>query len=145
MCWFLSPLHPLRIEARALAGAVTFQRTLLARRVRALKDPVLPGAEAAEDAGLHGLRPGEAQIGLEPGQRVGRKARPLVEREADFVVPINVVIARGDEAQRLGLPGIERRADALPRVLQAKGLAEKAGRQPGETVAHCIGAKIERR
>src|SRR5216684_3795867 len=99
MCFSpLSALHPLRIEARAQAGAVAFQGALVAGGVGALEDPVLPGAEPAENPRLHRFRAGEAEIGFEPGQRVRRKARPLLERETDFVVPINLVIARRDEA-----------------------------------------------
>src|ERR1700686_5120267 len=105
------PLHPLRVEARPETGAVALQGALLARGVRALKNPVLPDAEPAENPRLHRLRAGKAQIGFEPGQRAPRKARPLLEREADFVVPINLVIIRRDEAERLGLLGRERLAE----------------------------------
>src|ERR1700676_5456484 len=111
--------RPLGVEARAQTGAVAFQRTLLADRVRALEDPVLPGAETAEDAGFHRLRPGTPQIGLEPAQGIGRKAGALFGHEADFVVPVNLVIARGHQTERLGLVGIERRADPLVGARQA--------------------------
>src|SRR5262252_6411153 len=47
--------HPPRIEHRLLAGAVALERALLADRVGALEDPVLPGGEAGEDFRLHGL------------------------------------------------------------------------------------------
>src|SRR5262245_66486002 len=56
-----------RIEGRLLAGAVALERTLLADRVGALEDPVLPGGQPREDLRFHGLGAGEAQIGFEPG------------------------------------------------------------------------------
>src|SRR6266849_7905103 len=78
-----------RIECRLLAGAVTLERALLADRVRALEDPVLPGGEAGEDLRLHGLRPAEAQIGFEPGQSVGRETCALLQEQADLVLPVD--------------------------------------------------------
>src|SRR3954451_25159165 len=63
---------PLRIETGALAGAVALQRHLVADRVRAIENPVLPRAEPAEDLRIHRLRPGGAQIGFKTGQRVRR-------------------------------------------------------------------------
>src|SRR5712692_3315570 len=77
--------HSPRIERRLLAGAVALERALLADRVRALEDPVLPGGEAGEDFRLHGLRAAEAQIGLEPGEPVRREARAFLQEHADLV------------------------------------------------------------
>src|SRR5215475_9235732 len=57
--------HPLRIEHRLLPGAVALQRALVADRVRALEDPVLPGGEPREDLRLHRLGPAEAQVRLQ--------------------------------------------------------------------------------
>src|SRR5688572_1519715 len=62
--------NPLRVEHRPLAGAVTFQRALLADRIRTLEDPVLPGGEARKDFRFHRLRSAEAQIGFETGEPV---------------------------------------------------------------------------
>src|SRR5689334_504011 len=75
------------VEARLVAGAVDLQRAAFADRVRADEDPVLPRGQAAEDARLHRLRAGKAQVRFHAGQRVGRHARALLERDADLVVP----------------------------------------------------------
>src|SRR5438105_4853258 len=55
-------LCPVVVEFRARLRAVGGQRPLLADGVRTNEDPVLPRREAAEDLGLHRLRPGEAQV-----------------------------------------------------------------------------------
>src|SRR6187431_2785221 len=57
-----NPSHPVLVERRRDAAAVQFQGALLADRVRALEDPVLPGGQPSEDLGLHRLGAGEAQI-----------------------------------------------------------------------------------
>src|ERR1700723_1322374 len=54
--------NPRRIELRLLAGAVAAQRALLADRIGALEDPVLPGGKARKDFGFHGLGPDETQV-----------------------------------------------------------------------------------
>src|SRR5262249_3453751 len=105
-----SASHPLGVEDRLLAGAVAAQRALLADRVGALEDPVLPGGKAGKDFRFHGLGPAEAQIGLEPGERVGREARTLLQEHADLVVPIDVVKRKGDEPERGGRLRVERLA-----------------------------------
>src|SRR6266852_499092 len=89
------------VETRAQTRTIALQGAIFSGRVRPAEDPVLPGAEPAENARFHGFRPGEAQIGLEAGQGVGRKARPLLDDEADLLVPINLVIGGGDEAHFL--------------------------------------------
>src|SRR5262245_61112680 len=76
--------HPARVEHRLLAGAVALERALLADGVGALENPVLPSGEAGEDFRFHGLRAAEAQIGFEPGQAVGGKARALLQKHADL-------------------------------------------------------------
>ena len=96
------------VEAGLLAGAVDLERALLADGVRALEDPVLPGGEAAEDARHHVLLAGEAQVRLQAGQRVGRHRGALLERDADLVVPVDVVGRGGDEAERERGVGVER-------------------------------------
>src|SRR4051812_27612599 len=63
-------LHARHVVVRPLAGAVAPERALLADRVGALEDPVLPGGEAGEDLRFHRLGPGEAQIGFETGEAV---------------------------------------------------------------------------
>src|SRR5215468_7956695 len=93
--------YPSRIEHRLLAGAVALERPLLADRVGALEDPVLPGGEAGEDFRFHGLGPAEAQIGFEPGEPIGREARALLQEHADLVLPVDVVERESDEAEML--------------------------------------------
>ena len=63
----LALLHSRHIKLRLLAGAVAAQRAVFTDRVGALEDPVLPGGESSEDAGLRRFRAGEAQIGFKPG------------------------------------------------------------------------------
>src|SRR5690606_24033715 len=102
-----SPSDPFPVEARLAARAEEFEGALFADGVGAVENPVLPGGEPAEDARLHRLRPGEAQIGLHPGARVGREAAPLLEREADLVVPVELVGSEGDEAEIERARGVE--------------------------------------
>src|SRR6516165_2258352 len=135
--------HSLRIELRLDAAAVARQRTLGARRVWALKDPVLPGAQPAEDLGFHGLWAGKAQVCLHAGQAVRREARALLEKDAHFVMPIDVIEGGGDEPELFtGVGGERLEALALQRI-EASRLAEEARRQSREAVAHGVGAEIE--
>src|ERR1700738_2916495 len=60
-------LHPCHIELRPLAGAVAPERAVLADRVGALKDPVLPRRQPREDFRFHGFGTDEAQVGLHAG------------------------------------------------------------------------------
>src|SRR5262249_53684348 len=137
-----SPSHPPRIEYRLLAGAVAPKRALLADRVRPLEDPVLPGGEASKYFRFHGFRTAEAKVGLEPGQRVRREARALLEEHADLVFPVDVVECEGDEAQSLRGLRIKPLADRGLRPLELGGIGEKAAREPREPVRHRIGAEI---
>src|SRR6185437_8480268 len=91
--WSLSPAsgggkassHSPHVERRLLAGAVAFERALVADGVGALEDPVLPGGEPGEDFRFHGLRPGEAQVGFHAGETVGREAGALLEKHPHLV------------------------------------------------------------
>src|SRR5215467_8801198 len=78
--------HSLRVVDRLLAGTIAAQRALLADRVRALEDPVLPGGQPCEDFRLHGLGPAEAQVGLEPSEPVRREARALLQEHPHLIV-----------------------------------------------------------
>src|SRR6201996_122790 len=111
-------LHPCHIEFRLLAASITAQRALLADRVRALKNPVLPRGQARKDFGLHRLRTDEAQIGFHAGEAVRREAGALLHEDADLVVPVDVVEREGDEAEFLGLLSVEWAADLLPRTIE---------------------------
>src|SRR5437868_6732406 len=83
-------LDAVPVETGLVAAAEYLQRTVLADGVRPVEDPVLPCAQAAEDAGLHGLRRAEAQVGFEAGQRIGRQARAFLHGNADLVFPVDV-------------------------------------------------------
>src|SRR6478735_2659741 len=87
--------HSLRIEHGLLASAVAAQRTLFADGVGALEDPVLPGGEPGKDFRFHRFRAAEAQVCFQAGETVGREARALLEEDADFVLPIDVVEREG--------------------------------------------------
>src|SRR5262249_43343895 len=66
--WGLRTLRPLPLKLRPLGLAVQGERAVLARRVGAGEDPVLPGRQAAEDLGLERLGADEAQRLLHAGQ-----------------------------------------------------------------------------
>src|SRR5437879_10397002 len=103
----LTPLDTFPVEFGFCSGTVDLQCTLFADGVRAVEDPVLPRGEAPEDARRHGLRPGEAQACLHRGERVGREARALLDRQADLVFPVDVVGRGGDKAELERLLRIE--------------------------------------
>src|SRR4030095_1883243 len=92
---------PLEVEARLLAGAVDLERTLLADRVRALEDPVLPRRQPTEDA----------------------RRGALLDRDAALFVPVDVVGRGGDEAERERGVGVERAADRGARRGERRFLA----------------------
>src|SRR5947208_7362007 len=79
-------LRALPVELRPALLSVDFQRALLADGVRPLEDPVLPGREPSEDLRLHRLGPGEPQVRLEPGHRVGREGGALFDRQPHLVL-----------------------------------------------------------
>src|SRR5204862_8066557 len=96
-------LNPRRIELRLLAAAVAPQRAVLADRVGALEDPVLPRGQAREDLRFHRLGPDKTQIRFHAGEAVGREARALLEEHPDLVIPVDVVEREGDKAEHFGL------------------------------------------
>ena len=132
------------IELRLLAGAVAAQRAVFADRVGALEDPVLPRGEAREDFRFHGLGADEAQVRFHAGEAVGREGGALLEEHPHLVVPVDVVEREGDEAELFGLLGVERRADGGFRALEIGRIGLEARLQPGQAVAHRIGAEIHR-
>src|SRR5712664_2166120 len=125
------PSHPRHIELRLLAGAVAPQRAVFADRVGALKGPVLPRRQAREDFRFHGLGSDEAQVRFHAGETVRRETGALLEEHPDLVVPIDIVEREGDEAKLLGLLGIDRLADLVPRALQIGRIGLKARLQSG--------------
>src|SRR5580700_9269238 len=100
--------NPRRIELRLLAGAVAAQRALLADRIGALEDPVLPGGETGENLGFHGFGSDEAQVRFHAGETIGRETGAFLEEHPDLVIPIDVVERKRHKPERLGCLGIER-------------------------------------
>src|SRR5207247_7626200 len=90
---------------------------VLANRVGASENPVLPSGKPAEDARLHAFLAREAEIRFHAGERVGREARALLDRDAHLLVPVEIVGREGDQAQFGGALGVELPADALARCL----------------------------
>src|SRR5258706_6785257 len=135
-------LDAIPVEGGLLALAVDLERALVAHGIRAAEDPVLPRGEAPEDARLHRLRAAEAQVGLEAAQRVGRHRRPLLERDADLVVPVDIVRRRGDKPRGGGGRRVERLPDRGTRFLELRGIAVEEARQPRAAVHHRIRAEI---
>src|SRR6266699_3808914 len=98
-----SPLHSRHIEPRLLAAAVAPERAVLADRVGALEDPVLPRGQAREDFRFHRLGPDKTQIRFHAGEAVGREARALLEEHPDLVIP-----GRGSSDRARNSPPIAR-------------------------------------
>src|SRR6516225_1545001 len=133
----------LEVEARLLAGAVDLERALLADRVRALEDPVLPRRQPTEDARRQVLARAEAQVRFQAGERIGRHRGALLDRDADLVVPVDVVGRGGDEAERERSIGVERAADRGARRSERSRLAVKATLESRLVVDEREGAEIE--
>src|SRR5579885_1294341 len=133
--------YPLPAEGRRDAAAIEPERALFADRVGTLEDPVLPGAQAAENLGLQRLGPGKAQIRLHPRQRVGREARALLKQHAQLVVPVEILVGRGDEAERLRGFARDRLAHLALERRDRLRLAKKPRLQTREAVAHGIARK----
>src|SRR4030088_3124715 len=118
--------NPRHIKLRLLAGAVAPERAVLANRVGALKNPVLPRRQAREDFRFHGLGSDEAQVGFHAGKTVGRETGALFEEHPDLVIPVDIVERKGDEAELLGFACIQPLADPLLRALQIRSVGLKA-------------------
>ena len=121
------------------------QRALLADGVRPLEDPVLPRGQPAEDLRLHRLRPGEAQIRFEAGQRVGRQRRARFDRQPHFVVPVDFVGRERDEARLLGVARRRTGRRRASSCRDASGVAEEPRLQPRQAVAHRQQPAVHRR
>ena len=109
-----------------------------------VEDPVLPGGQPAEDLGLHRLRAGEAVVRLQAGQRVRAEAGALLERDAHLLVPVDVVGGEGDQAELGRVLGVQRLARPLLDRGERVLVAEEAGLQPGQPVAHRQRAEVHR-
>src|SRR6218665_4047706 len=87
----LDVLDAIGIENGFLSGALDLERTFFPHRIGAVENPVLPGREPAEDAGVHVFLAGKAQVGFQPGQRVGGHGGALFDGDTQLVVPVDVV------------------------------------------------------
>src|SRR6476661_580838 len=128
------------VEFRLLAAAVAAQRAFLADRVGALEDPVLPGGQAREDLRFHRLRADEAQARFHAGETVGREARALLQKDANLVVPVDVVEREGDEAELFRLLGVERGTEGGLGARHIGRIGLEARFQPRQAMAHRIRA-----
>src|SRR6266576_3435134 len=95
--------NPVPIEFRFMSCSEYLERARFADSVWTVEDPVLPRGEPAEYARFHRFARPEAQVGLHAGQRVGRQARAFFERDAHFIVPVELVRRGGDEEVRIAL------------------------------------------
>src|SRR5205814_9896599 len=96
------------VESRLVTRTEYLERTRFAHGVRANENPVLPRRKSAEYAGFHRLHGAKAKVGLHAGQRVGREAGALLERDPDLIVPVELVRWRCDEAELDGFAGRQR-------------------------------------
>src|SRR5262245_20994076 len=97
--WRARSSHPVLVEGGRDAAAVKLQCALLADGVGALANPVLPRRQLAEDFRFHRLWTGEPQVRFHAGHRVWREARSLLEHHAQLIVPVEILVSRGDEAK----------------------------------------------
>src|SRR5690349_16511513 len=138
----LGALYPVPIELRLGAASVYLERAALSDRVGAAEDPVLPGAEPAVYARLHALLAGKAKIRFHAGERIGRKAGALLDRNAHLVVPVEVVRREGDQAQSRGRRGVELLPDARSRSFDGLRLAAVMRSNAGLVFQHGVMAEI---
>src|SRR5690349_16789619 len=135
-------LYPVPVELRLRAASVYLERAMLADRVGSAEDPVLPRAQPAVYARFHALLAGKAEIRFHAGERIGREARALLERDAHLVVPIELVRREGDQAQGRGRRSIEILPDAGSRRFDGLCLAAVMRRDAGLLIQHGVMAEI---
>src|SRR5262245_55500383 len=84
--------RPPPVELRPLPRlAIHGERALLAGRVRARENPVLPCREPSEDLRLDGLGADEAKARLHARERVRVHRGALLDRQAHLIVPVELV------------------------------------------------------
>src|ERR1700688_2525266 len=100
--------NPVPVEFGLGAGAEGLQCALGTNRVRSYENPVLPRGQTAENPGLRGLAPAEAQIRFHARERIGRQAGPLFEYDPYFVAPIDIIQCGRHQTESERLPWSER-------------------------------------
>src|SRR5579871_1794950 len=134
--------HAAHVVFAAHAGSVALQGTLFSGGVRSLENPVLPGTEASEYPGFHRLSSCKPEICLHARHRVRGEARPFLQEEANFVIPVDLVESEGDEPHLVGLMGEEGRPAPRFGRFDPFRRAKKTGLKPGQIVRHWIRAEI---
>src|SRR5580704_4274854 len=124
------------VEARLAAGAVEPQRALFADRIRPLEDPILPGGQPRKDLRFHCLWTAEAKVGLQAGEAVGGETRALLQKQADLILPIDVVESKRHKTELFRPLRVELLPDRLVSVLPCRLVVEEPCGEPGEAIAH---------
>src|ERR1700731_1762054 len=91
-------LDALPVESSFVASSEDFERACFPNCIGPDEDPVLPGGKATENTCLHRLSGPKTQTRLHSGQRVRRETRALFESEANFIVPVEHIGRRCNEA-----------------------------------------------
>ena len=75
--------------------------------------------------------PAKRRLASIAGHGVGRETRALLHEDADLVLPVDLVEGEGDEAELLGVEGLQRLAlRSFASAATFSGLADEAGFQP---------------
>ena len=82
---------------------------------------------------------------LEARQRIRRKTRALLQLQPHFLIPIDLVVNRGDKAQFLGPGCINRHIDICSCLFDPLGLPQETRLQPRQAVAHRQPTEVEAR
>src|SRR6186997_2577251 len=127
-------LHAIPVELCGIARAEDLEGAALAHRVRPNEDPVLPGRKTPEHTGFHRLATCETKVRLHAGERVGGHAGALFEDDADFVVPVDLVEGRRDEAERQRFFGAQLLADRSARGARRRLFLVEARIEPRQAV-----------
>src|ERR1700735_1651268 len=137
-------LHSIPVKRGLFALAVNLERALVADRIGALENPVLPSGEAAEDPRGQSLGAVEAQVRLQRSQGVRTHGRAFLDRDADFLRPVDVVRnARGEAKGEGGVRG-ERLADVWFQRLERRPLVVETPSEAALAARHRVVAEVRR-
>src|SRR5437763_15760754 len=120
---------------------VICQCALLSDSVRTLKDPILPGGQAAIDLGVHRFRTSETQRRLHARQCVRRQRCALLDRDADFIFPIEIVRRECHQSEIFGFFSVE--SFLLEDLFELVRLSQKTRLQTREAIAHRKRTRIQ--